>query len=463
MTSRKKLPAVAIIGGGFTGAAVAYHLASRRLPGLGPITVVEPRSLLGAGLAYSAPDAAHRINVPAAKMSLISQQPGHFAEWLERTGAADREAETPEGHVFAQRRLFGLYVDATLLPLVGEGLIYHRQTVATAITRQGARFKIALEDGTALLADYVVLAATHPQPAVPAALQSLVGEKGFVDNAYAADAVAGVGLRDRVLIVGNGLTSADIVAALDARGHVGPITSLSRHGLRSKGHAATAMEPRGDFSTAPATTVLELLALIRAELAAGQAAGESWHAVFDALRNQGGAIWAGLSAPERRRLVRHLRVFWDVHRFRIAPQVEAVLERRIAEGNLDIVAGSAVAAHAARAGFAIDIRPRTSRTIRHEAFDAVIIATGPAHAAVIHDNPAIASLHAAGLVQLDANGLGLAVGPDAVVLDAAGSPVPRLFVAGPLARGTFGELMGLLEVTRHAEFVAGEIARAITG
>lgn len=463
MTGRRRHPTVVVIGGGFTGAAVAYHLAARRLPQLGLVTVVEPRSLLGAGLAYSTMDPAHRINVPAARMSLISEQPGHFAEWLERTGAVDREAETPEGHVFAQRRLFGLYVDATLLPLVGEGLISHRQTVATAITRQGARFKIALEDGTALLADYVVLATTHPRPAVPTALRSLVGEKGLVENAYAPDAVAGVGRHDRVLIVGNGLTSADIVAALDARGHVGPITSLSRHGLRSKGHAATVAEPRGDFSTAPAATVLELLAHIRSELAASHAAGESWHPVFDALRNQGGVIWAGLAPAERLRLVRHLRVLWDVHRFRIAPQVEAILERRIAEGTLDVVAGSVVAAMREPHAFAVDIRPRSRQTLLREHFDTVIVATGPAHAAILHENPAIASLDAAGLVRLDAYGLGMAVDASANALDRAGVPVPGLYIAGPLARGTFGELMGLLEVTRHAEFVAARIAGAIDG
>ena len=48
---------IAILGGGFAGAACALHLL-RDHPGLvAELVVIEPRERLGAGLAYSAPGA----------------------------------------------------------------------------------------------------------------------------------------------------------------------------------------------------------------------------------------------------------------------------------------------------------------------------------------------------------------------------------------------------------------------
>ena len=66
-----------------------------------------------------------------------------------------------------------------------------------------------------------------------------------------------------VLVVGTGLTSADIIASLDRQGYPGPITALSRRGQRSRGHAFGYAESPADFARDPACTALTLLRRIR--------------------------------------------------------------------------------------------------------------------------------------------------------------------------------------------------------
>jgi uncharacterized NAD(P)/FAD-binding protein YdhS len=448
---------VVIIGGGCSGSVVAHRLATTTNL---DITVVEPRPALGPGLAYSTPEAAHRINVPASKMSFFSDDLDDFTRWLAQAKLAPADAVDAHGKAYPRRAVFGRYLAERMAPLVASGRIRHERQRAELVTRRGdGGFDVLLADGRTLWADIVAVATTHPPPAVPAALAPLLGRPNFIPDVYADAALRAVFPMDRVLVVGNGLTAADAVAALDGRGHIGPITSLSRNGLRSRGHAGTSQEPFGDFTSSPETSALALLRRIRGEVQAAKAEGGSWHFALDAVRNQGPEIWQALPVAERRRVVRRLRSFWDVHRFRIAPQVEAVLDRRAREGSYVSLAASLQWARPTSEGIEVGSRRRGSGSIRTAMFDVVINTTGPAHRSVVERAP-LRSLFDSGLVKLDDVGLGLAVADDGRVLDATGRPVDSLYVAGPLARGTVGELMGLFEVANHAVFVADQIRQA---
>src|ERR1700754_1456868 len=102
-------PRIAVIGGGFAGAAFAIHLI--RANGGRPIAldIYEPRPLLGAGLAHSSGDPAHRINVAAARMAVFSEDPTHFDRWFRETGEAevDPEAALEDGRAYPRRAAFG--------------------------------------------------------------------------------------------------------------------------------------------------------------------------------------------------------------------------------------------------------------------------------------------------------------------------------------------------------------------
>ncbi len=66
-------PHIVIIGGGFSGAAVAIELL-RLAPNGGARDAAGAAPVPGAGVAYSTAEPTHRINVPAARMQLAGDE-----------------------------------------------------------------------------------------------------------------------------------------------------------------------------------------------------------------------------------------------------------------------------------------------------------------------------------------------------------------------------------------------------
>jgi uncharacterized NAD(P)/FAD-binding protein YdhS len=283
-----------------------------------------------------------------------------------------------------------------------------------------------------------------------------------VADPYDNGRVAEIGAEERVLVIGTGLTSADVIASLARRKFRGAITALSRHGLRSRGHGAVRRASEADFARAPERTAVGVLRRVRAAVAADGTRGQSWHATLDRVREQGDAIWSALGPAERRRLVRHLRRFWDVHRFRIAPQVEAALAEQVTAGRLGFIAARLVDAREEADGILVRYRARGDAEIRTERFDTVVVTTGPDHSDILRSNPVFRSLAEAGLLDADPLGLGLKVTGRCRTVARDGTASETLFVAGPLARGDVGELMGVPEVVRHAERLAALLAGRLT-
>lgn len=449
---------VAIIGGGLSGAAVAYHLA-----GLtdADVVVIEPRADLGRGMAYATPDPDHRLNVPDHKMTLRSDRPEDFRRWLHTVEAPSLPANSARlsGEIYAPRAVFGSYVAAQLSPLQAAGRLRHVQARVISVVRTD-RYALGLSDGGTVVADIVVLATTHPNAGLPRELAGLAGDPALIADPFADGALPGVGADDRVLIVGNGLTSADIVASLHKRGHRGQITALSRHGYRSQSHGPLQAETTADFAKAPARTALDLLRRTRAALAKDASLGLTWHAVFDRLRAQGPAIWAALPDPERRRFLRHLRALWDIHRFRIAPQTYEANQQMQRLGRL-VSLGARIVSATPGNPVKLSLQARRNGTRFTVAVEHVILATGPAHGGVIAATPALADLAALGLLQPDPLGLGLLTAANGQAVPVSDEADGTLLVAGPLARAAVGELMGVPEVITWAEHIAREVAAQV--
>jgi uncharacterized NAD(P)/FAD-binding protein YdhS len=343
-------PTVVILGGGFCGAAVALHLL-RDHPGLrADLVIVEPRERLGAGLAYGTADPEHRVNVAASRMSPFPEQPDHFQDWLHAHGDpdADPASRLPDGRLFPRRSTYGRYVDETLRQLARPGrggpALRHLREYATSARIDTGRIVVTLGQGDAIRADAMVLAVGHPAPDLPAALAGLRGASGLVADPWDTARLDAIDRGAAVLVVGTGLTACDVVASLHARAHVGPITLVSRRGLLPRARTERPVTTFGAFDTRPETTALGLLRRVRRAVAEADAQDRPWEDVVAALREQARTVWNTLPVPQRRRLLRHLRPFWDVHRFQCAPQIDALLRRERDAGRVAVIAASPVAA-----------------------------------------------------------------------------------------------------------------------
>ncbi|MGI3776177.1 MAG: FAD/NAD(P)-binding protein [Janthinobacterium lividum] len=457
-------PTVLVVGGGFCGAAVALHLLRDHATLPVDIVVVEPRATLGAGLAYGTADPEHRVNVAAARMSPFPEDPNHFDKWLRAHGdpESDPASVLPDGRLFPRRATYGRYVAETLAAAAGAGqgpTLRHLRTHATAAHADPAGTTVTLATGDTLRADVLVLAVGHATPDLPAALHALRDAPGLVADPWDTARLDAIDRAAPVLVVGTGLTACDTVASLRARGHAGPITLASRRGLLPRPRTDLPVTPVGRFDAPPAPTALALLRATRRAVAAAAAEGRPWESVIAALREQARPVWSALPLPERRRLLRHLRPFWDVHRFQCAPQIDALLRRERASGRVTVLAATPTASRIAPDGtLAVDLRPRGTATATTHRFGAVVSCVGPGHRSVVASSPVLRALHDAGTLHADPLSLGIAVDPRSRVLDTNGRPNPRVFVAGPLARERHGELMGLPQVSTQPREVAASVA-----
>jgi uncharacterized NAD(P)/FAD-binding protein YdhS len=87
----------------------------------------------------------------------------------------------------------------------------------------------------------------------------------------------------------------------------------------------------------------------------------------------------------------------------------------------------------------------------------LIVTTGPAHGALLNSDALLKQLAAEGAIQPDPLALGIWVDAHSRAIDRQGKSNDRLYVAGPAARGRFGELMGLPQVAQHAESLAQQL------
>jgi len=429
-----------IVGGGYSGTLTAVNLLEK---GAGPVTLIERAAVVARGAAYGTRHPAHLLNVRAANMSAFPDRPDDFVHWL----------GTDDGAEFAPRRDYGRYLSHVLEGWRRSPALTLVQGEAVDAARTPEGWTVTLRDGRVLDGDRLVLATGNMAPQPPPGIDPARFDPGvYVDDPWRGDLLGSLGPKDTVLLVGTGLTMVDAVVTLGAADFRGRILAISRRGLVPRAHSEwarlkTMVEPPEGGASA-------VLHAMRARVRARP----RWQVAVDELRPHVQRLWERASPTERRRFLRHLRPWWDVHRHRIAPEIAARLEAMRGDGRLQTAAGKIVALDPIPGGAALRWRPRGETAERTATVRRIVNCTGPASDIARFGPALLRGLFERGTARPDGLRMGVDVDARCRALSADGTPTPGLFAVGPLTKGCFWEVVAVPHIRGQVATLAARLA-----
>jgi uncharacterized NAD(P)/FAD-binding protein YdhS len=434
-----------------------------RRPPAGPtrLVLVERSGTVGRGVAYADRGFPYLLNVPASRMSASTAALNEFLEFIRR------RIPNAGGDDFLPRAAYGDYLQELLLaaelsaPSNIRLEVLNTEVINVRRIERHLPLQVELLDGRKLTADDVVLALGNPQPATLAVASTIAGHPAYVADPWSADWQFSP--EQRVLLIGSGLTAADVINAASADPQRTPVIhALSRHGLvppRQTSFRPDAFKGDGNaLLLAASTSLLGLTKSVRLLAREAEACGGDWREAITFVRNMAPTIWQRLSERDRVRFLRHLRTLWDAHRHRLPLQLVQRLDALRNMQRLHIHAGHILQFAGQNGRIEVTWRERRTHAMRTETFDRVVNCTGPDYSIARSREPLWRNLLQCGLCMPDPLGLGLRTGPRGAVIDTDGWPGPHLFYVGPMLRADLWEATAASELRVHAEQLAGLLA-----
>src|SRR5450631_1604835 len=299
-------------------------------------------------------------------MSALPDDPDHFWRWL--TSREGVPPPCPDPYCFVPRRIYGDYIASLLMMSKGRSL-HHLSIVqgtCVDVSDELSEVVVTLDDGRCYVGDIAVLATGHD-------IRSC--SPCYVDP-WLPPSAAGVDPEATVLILGTGLTMVDYIQSLVHDGHRGPIVAMSRRGLLTKPHRRVDPIRIQETEVPFGAGISRLLRWLRGRVDAHVAGGGDWRSVIDGLRPYTQRLWRELPPASKRRFLEHARAWWDVHRHRMAPEVEERITHALYDGRLTLEAAKVAGIEPNEFGARVRYRRRGQSEILSMQVGAIVDCTG---------------------------------------------------------------------------------------
>ncbi|MBC7540985.1 MAG: FAD/NAD(P)-binding protein [Bacteriovorax sp.] len=301
------MKSIGIIGGGFSGTMTAIGLMKNSTAKI-QIYLFE-KDNLARGLAYADIDSHLLLNVRADQMGAFPDDIGHFYQWLQ-----DKKIEC-EPSDFISRKFYGDYLSELLNSAVKESAAVVKVKIIKnqVIDIDTELKKIVFETHAPVKVDELVLAMGLKSPS----------GFNFTDIKQSDEPIT---------IIGTSLSMVDVVVYLKSINYQGQIIAVSRRGRTPKEHQfydSSVSRPVYDFTKNHSLSFV--FETIKNNLKIYE-----WRLGIDAVRPHSQFLWSHWTIRERSQFLRYLRALWDIHRHRISPVHQKILEDLKTSGQLKI-------------------------------------------------------------------------------------------------------------------------------
>lgn len=447
---------IAIVGAGYTSAALLTHLLDRLPCWAGDIAVFGKGSF-GHGAAFGTFHPDFRLNVRSQIMQLRPAKPELFPLWAEAF-LQDEDAHCNAGK-FYRRADFARYIDYELsqLPNINDVNFIQEQVTSVIYESSASCWHLRTDTGDEYTALTLILATGNPEPDWPCPVeQACLQHEGhlLIKSAWMGSWLDHCESEKTVLLIGGGLTAMDAVYALGRAGHRGNIHLVTPSGILPPAQTAwvpaEAVKWPDDISSASAVVRFMLGHLNQQPQCLWT--DTEWQSRFEALRVHLNPVWRRLPAAEKRRLMTHLGSSWSLARYRSAPQTSQMAAQMISSAQLVLHTGrvNQISAGNKNESFSASLSSGQLSDI-----DIIVNCTGVGH------NSLLADMIADHVIQADAFGRGPQLNGYLQLCSGNGHPYPSGYGIGAMTAGNEGDVIGATTIARQASILAHHLTHVL--